>query len=277
MIRERINQFLAGNAGLLAQSTLTAYRERLDRFATFAGEQRVTPLLLKQYVPWLLASGLSRRSALAFYSCVQTLHVWLHEAGVINANPVPKLRRFVVPEKERPRYSETEVQTLLDYFRGRGKRDWYYATLAGWETSLRLSDVVTLRWCELDPIRQIVKREPIKTKRFGKVLEIPISLELLQAARDCPPYEEADPSSICQTLAQKYAFDRHKTVSCEFIYYAKKAGVGKSFHALRHGRVSQLLNKGTPPSIVCSISGHSLKQLQSYSHVAIADKRAALA
>lgn len=277
MITDRIDLYLTSQCGLLAESTLTAYRERLDRFADYIGSQKVTPLACKGYVPHLLASGLSRRSALAFYSCVQTLHVWLHEAGVINANPVPKLRRFVVPQKERPRYSESEVQTLLDYFRGRDKRDWYYATLAGWETSLRLSDVITLRWCELDPIRQIVKREPIKTRRFGTVLEIPISLELLQAARDCPPYEEADPSSICQTLAQKYAFDRHKAVSCEFIYYAKKAGVGKSFHALRHGRVAQLLNKGVPVAVVRSISGHSLRQLQSYSHVGIEEKRAALA
>lgn len=261
----------------MAGSTVLAYRERLERFARFIGDQRVTPLLCKTYVPHLLASGMSRRSALAFYSTVQTMHNWLHEAGVITANPVPKLRRFVVPHSERSAMTQEDVDKILAHCRNVGRRDWVYATLCGWETGLRLGDVATLRWCEVNQTELTIRRTPIKTQRFGKVVEIPISVTLLQAMRDCPPYEEADPSWVCQTLGQLHAFDAHKTISGQFAYHAKKAGVNKSFHSLRHGLVSRLLNKGVPTSVVRSITGQSLRVLETYSHADISAKRAAVA
>ena len=277
MIRERIQTFLEAQTGLLSDSTIRAYRERLEVFAKFAGQKPITALVCKSFLGHLLKTGRGRRTAAAYYSTVQALFAWLIEAGVVDANPVPKLKRFAIPTVERQPITAEEITKLLAQARSDGRRDWVYAILCAWETGLRLGDVATLRWHEVSIVECVIRRVPIKTQRFGKLVEIPISLELVHAMRDTPPCVEGDQSFVCSTMAQKHAYDQHKTLSAEFIKLSRKAGVNKSIHHIRHGRVSNLLNKGVPISVVRSITGQSLRVLQSYSHVSLEDKRAAIA
>lgn len=277
MLRQFIDQFIDAESALLSASTVAAYRARLDVFAQFAKDKPITALLCKQYLADLLKHGLSRRTAATYYATLVTLYAWLLDAGLVDANPVPKLKRFVIPTTERQPIASDEITKLLEQAKKEGKRDWYYAILCAWETGLRLGDVATLRWHEVNVIERVVRRTPIKTQRFGKTVEIPISLELVQAMRDTMPYAEGDSAFVAPALAQLHAFDAHKSLSAQFIRLARKAGVNKSYHLLRHAFVSRLLNKGVGLAVVQSMSGHSLKQLQGYSHVDLETKRAAVA
>jgi integrase len=273
-----IEQFLAGQAGILAESTLRTYRARLAVFAEFAGTQSVNSLLCKSFLGHLLNSGRGRRTAATYYTTLHILYEWLREAGIVDANPVPKLKHFAIPSIERQTITLEDVTKLLERAKTDGRGDWTYAILCAWETGLRLGDVATLRWREVNVADQVIRRIPIKTRRFGKTVEIPISPELLQAMRKTPPYVEGDSSFVCPGMAQKYLYDQHRTLSAEFIRLARKAGVNKSIHCIRHGRVSHLLNKGVPIAVVRSITGQSLKVLQGYSHGAdLETKRVALA
>jgi len=278
MIRERIQTFLEAQSGLLTESTIRAYRERLEVFAKFASQKPITALVCKSFLGHLLKSGRGRRTAAAYYSTVQALFAWLIDAGLVDANPVPKLKRFAIPVVERQPITDDEITKLLAQARADGRRDWVYAILCAWETGLRLGDVATLRWHEVSIVECVIRRVPIKTQRFGKVVEIPISLELVQAMRDTPPCLEGDQSFVCPNMAQLHAYDSHKTISAQFIKLSRKAGVNKSLHCVRHGRISHLLNKGVPIAVVRSLTGQSLKVLQGYSHSASLDeKRAAVA
>jgi len=276
-LRQQVQEFIEGQKELLSPTTIKAYADRLERFIAFADDRKVTPVLMTKYIPSLLADGLARRSALAYYGTVQTLYVWLVEAGLSIGNPVPKLKRFVVPASDRQPVLSHEYDNLMSTAREEGRADWLYAIRCGWETGLRLGDVATLRWPEVDLVALCIKRTPIKTSRFGKVVEIPITEGLLRMMRDCPPYAEGDPSFICPRMAQQHKWDQHKTLSSQFSRLAAKAGVKKSFHCLRHGFVARMLNKGVPAAVVQSFTGHSLRQLQGYSHVDMETKRNALA
>lgn len=277
VLATRISQFLQGSRGLISHQTFEAYLARLNRFSDFVGERKVTPLLCKEYMSSMLEDGLSRCSAKAHYGTIQNMFAWLVDAGVVNSNPVPKIRRFVVPTVERDPMTEPEVNALLNHFTDIGQKSWFYATLCGWETGLRLGDVASLRWAEVDQVERTITRKPLKTRRFGKSVTVPISERLLQAMQACPRYEPAGAEWVAPLMAQKHKWDGHKTLSLEFARHAARIGVDKTFHQLRHGLVSRLLNKGVSPAIVQAFTGHSLKQLATYSHVDIETKRAAAA
>lgn len=277
MIADQIDLYLSSQTSLLAGTSIAAYRVRLERFAHYIKDRAVTKLLCKNWLAHMLEKELvSRRTALVHYQAVTGLFNWLVEAGELESSPVPKLRRFVIPHKEPERMLQADVAAILNYCRDHGKADWFYATLCGWETALRLSDVATLLKSEIDHAQKLVRRLPQKTRRFGKVLEIPVSDALLCAMRDCPPYADGDQSYVSPKLAQLHKFDGHKTLSAQFGYIARRAGVDKSFHSLRHGRASQLMNKGVPISIVRGVTGQSLAVLQRYSHTSASEIRTAI-
>lgn len=277
MTREHIKLFLESESAILAPSSIQAYKERLAVFARYIENRNVSPLACKNYVAHLLKTGRSRRTVGIYYAALQSLHSWLLDAGIISANPVPKLKRFPIPAVERQPITSDEIEKLLAQAAKDNRRDWTFAIRCAWETGLRLGDVATLRWHEVNVIERVIRRVPIKTQRFGKVVEIPISAELLQAMRETPPCLEGDQSFVCPNLAQLHKFDAHKTLSAQFGKLARKAGVKKSFHMTRHAFVSRLLNKGVGTAIVQSMSGHSLRLLAQYSHVDLETKRAAVA
>lgn len=277
-IAAQIQAYLGAQKGVLAGATISAYDERLSRWWSFLGLRTPTPLIAKGYLSELLDKDqVSRRTAQTHYMTVRSFYEWLHEAALLPHNPIPKLRRFVVPQIEKQPVTEAQFTSIYNLCVNEGRRAWAYAALCGWETGLRLGDIVTLRKSEVDEEAMTIRRTPQKTIRFGKSLEIPISAALLQAIRNCPPHPEADPSFVCPTLAQKYLFNQHKGLSVEFSRIAAKAGVKTSVHMLRHGLVSRLLSKGVPASVVMSITGQSLKILQGYSHTTLNQKREALA
>lgn len=263
---------------MLSRNTIAAYRLRLEDFARYLGNREATPIICRNWLNHLLASGSGRRTAATLYGTLRTFFEWQMDMGLIKANPVPKLRRFVVPQApERPAYSQDDVEAVVARARLLGRRDWAYATLCGWHTGLRLGDVVTLRSHEIDFSQGIIRRTPEKTKRFGKSVEIPIPVALIDAIHECPPYPEADQSFVCQTLAQKYLFNGHATLSVEFGRIAAAAGVEKSFHCLRHGCVTRMINAGHDSVVIRSITGHSTtRQVAGYAKVSIDAKRKAL-
>jgi len=275
-VKELIAQYLDSNRGVLEPSTLEAYPLRLRAFADYMGDVPVTPTRCKNWLSKMLTDGASRRTASTYYASVNTMYVALLDMGLVESNPVPKLRRFVVPTVEKRAMTWEDMTAILAQCKADGRRDWFYATLCGWHTGLRLGDVATLKTKEVDFDKSIITRLLGKTKRFGKVVSIPIPKELIAAIRNCPPYPDGGKEYVCPGMAQKYLYDRHKTLSVEFIRLARKAGCSCSFHTSRHARVSTLLNKNVSPAIVRSLTGHSLKQLESYSHISTDAQREAL-
>lgn len=143
-------------------------------------------------------------------------------------------------------------------------------------TGLRLGDVCTLRWSEVDFNRKIIRRVPNKSRKQKPVL-IPIHPVLGAILDEIPRGSEF----VLKQFSSDYL--RHPTYATDRIqrHFTKcgittnrkldefrRAVVDVGFHSLRHSFVSLSRNAGAPLAIVEAIVGHANPAMtRHYSHV----------
>lgn len=196
--------------------------------------------------------------------------------------------------KRRRAFTEDEIRRILAVC----DPEWRGLVLTGLYTGQRLSDIVSLRWSQIE----LGKAEPeirFRTKKTGSDLTIPIAPPLLQYFLSIPSSdnpnervfpEQADALSVNQS-----------TVSRRFAVILARAGIlpmdkatknhtakGKgrhsrrqsselSFHCLRHSATSWLKNAGVSDVVAREIIGHKSEAVsRRYTHIETATLRQAL-
>lgn len=152
-------------------------------------------------------------------------------------------------------------------------------------TGLRLGDAATLRWGEVDLVRNIIRRVPNKTSRrnpkpvlipshptlHALLAEIPNSSRkeyVLPDTAESYLRDSSAPSKLIQAHFAKCGVTLHKPGTgfemkpgkdgkLELKYSGKRAVLEVGFHSLRHTFVSLCRAANTPLSVVESIVGHS--------------------
>lgn len=147
----------------------------------------------------------------------------------------------------------------------------------GLYTGLRISDCSMLKWSEVDFDRRLIRVTPIKTKKYGRPVTIPMHPDLyaeLDARRRRVLPSDED-GYVSPENARRYKSHSFAPVVNAF----KKAGIkttenGRtvvSFHSLRHTFVSMSVSSGVSLDVVRQITGHStVKMAEHYSHVSTA-------
>jgi len=122
------------------------------------------------------------------------------------------------------------------------------------ETAMRLSEIVALRWDNIDLDRSIAKLPDTKN---GCVRYVPLSRTAIQLLKDLGGRE-----------GRVFRITSH-AVTVAFRRAAQRAGIANlRFHDLRHEAVSKLFEKGLNPIEVASVSGHrTMAMLQRYAHL----------
>jgi integrase len=139
----------------------------------------------------------------------------------------------------------------------------------GLYTGMRLGDCATLRWCEVDLVRGIIRRVPNKTaRRNPKPVLVPIHPTLramLTESQDDPQRGEY----VLPDMAAEYKVHnsvQNKAIQEHFIscgIRTQRPGAGQraqcevGFHSLRHSFVSLCRAANTPLSVVESLVGHN--------------------
>jgi integrase len=149
-------------------------------------------------------------------------------------------------------------------------------------TGLRLGDCSTLRWCEVDLARNVIRRIPNKTaRRNPKPVIVPIHATLLEMLANPAPAQRAEyvlpeiaalylrRSDMVTDLVQRHfaacGIKSHKPGTGT---NGKRAVVEVGFHSLRHTFVSLCRESNAPLAVVESIVGHSSPAMtRHYTHV----------
>lgn len=269
-----IHAFLRSVRAACSVATYQSYKERLGVFLKWAGLRTLTPSLFEDYKNFLIESGRSRRTVVCYYNTLRFVYTWAVNTQRISRNPVPPLRNFAVPESERQVFTKEDLDRVLLVM----PEKWQLITLLAYHTGQRLGDLACLTWGNVDLTNQTITLTPRKTKRFGKQVSIPIppflATRLSQWRMSYP--KECSGLVLFPTFCKSYGSFQHRWLSAAFIEYCTKAGLSLSFHCLRHSFVSRLANNGTPPMVIASMTGHSLKQIMSYAHIGMDAKRKAL-
>lgn len=152
--------------------------------------------------------------------------------------------------------------------------DWPLLIAIATYTGLRLGDAICLAWHEVDLKRGIIQLCPRKTRKFGKMVTIPLHPHLLSMlalrASESPAALSAAEDFVMPEIVRLYR-EEHWRIDNGLKTLFSAAGIRTSvriagrrqntpdatFHSLRHTFVSFAANAGVPLSVIASIVGHS--------------------
>lgn len=209
--------------------------------------------------------------------------------GIFERNPARLVDNLSTGDKhERRAFTLPELKKLLAVCGD----DWKTAVMIGIYTGLRLGDIQSLTWANLD---LQAKELTIRTQKTGRVQILPIAKPLFRHIETLPAGDNPQ-APLCPSLQGKAV----SALSNEFYEIMASAGLvqsrgdhqkkeGKtgrgsrrqlsdiSFHALRHTATSLLKNAGVSDVVTRDIIGHESAAIsKNYTHIEGDTKRAAL-
>ena len=193
-----------------------------------------------------------------------------------------------VGRHERRAFTLAELKKLLGVADG----DWRTAIFFGVYTGLRLGDIQSLNWANLD-LQQ--KELTIRTQKTGRVQILPLAKPLLTRIEALPAGDDPQ-AALCPSFQGKsvswlsnkfYGVMASAGLVQPRPDHQKKQGHGGrrarrqlsviSFHALRHTATSLLKNAGVSDVVARDIIGHeSAAVSRNYTHIDGETKRVAL-
>ena len=208
---------------------------------------------------------------------------------VFETNPARLVDNLSTDDRhERRAFTQAELKKLLAVCND----DWKTAVIVGIYTGLRLGDIQSLTWANLDLQQQELT---IRTQKTGRVQILPLAKPLLHHVETLPAGDDAQ-ALLCPSFQGKTV----SWLSNQFYEIMASAGLvqsrgdhqkkeGKagrsarrtlspiSFHALRHTATSLLKNAGVSDVVARDIVGHESEAVsRSYTHIDTETKRTAL-
>lgn len=160
-------------------------------------------------------------------------------------------------------YSREEVERLIDAIdRGnpQGKRDYAMILLAA-RYGLRASDIIGLRYCNLDWTNN---RIVLLQQKTGKKVELPLSEEVGNAIIEYLKFGRPNINEpyVFITAMAPYCKLTSTGMNITITTYMRQADIGfeerkHGPHALRHSLASNLLSLNEPMPVISQILGHS--------------------
>lgn len=290
---QAIEIFLEQTSAWSAKNTVASYQDRLDAFAAFAKDKPLSTPTILEYKAYLSGQGMKQSSIAGHFMTLKLFFGWAVKMELLAKDPMPERMGFVVARPERVPITLEERDKLLAKVEEICQRPppparkktrkqaktcghqpydfWTDAINTAWHTGLRLCDVTLMKKVSLDVPNSSIKLIPKKTKRFARIVHIPVPVELINRLAN-----RSQGQYVFPEMVRRYEVDGHKSLSAQFIYISQQTGVRKSFHKFRHAFISRSLDEGVSPTLVADMTGLSLNQIMTYCHHGLETKREAL-
>lgn len=267
----------------LGDRSISKYKWTLNRFLAFCEENKINSVenittntineLLVWYdkFPGRNTKHCSTRTIRANLTIIKSMLKEAHNAGIIDEIPVTKWPQLRKSKKEKDYAASTltkdELNNLLDLLNRSNKDLWNLSRFMSY-TGMRISDVIDLRWKEIDYNNGCIDRIQTKT---GTPVKIPLTHELDQ----CFNYEKSKIKVI--DLDSTVFRNRETPWTYRTALRQLKEFSPHSFHVFRK-TFGALSANGTPPmpiKILQNLMGHTdvKTTLQYYNEVTVDDMR----
>ncbi|MDR1092420.1 MAG: tyrosine-type recombinase/integrase [Prevotella sp.] len=266
------NRFIEEESRTKKASSITRYRERIEHL--YLHLHRESKTVRELDIPCMLRflNQLNQdKSPVDRNSTVITIRIFMRylcSCGLlINNRPeqwmsILKLRQIYQP-KIPSVYTQEEVEALIcavDRGNPRGKRDYAMILLAA-RYGLRISDIIGMRYCNLDWEQN---RIIVFQQKTGKKVVFPLSEEIGSAVIDYLRYgrPKVELPYIFITAHAPYRELSSGGMSMAIKDYFRIAGVNCTNrkhgpHSLRHSLASNLLKSNETLPVISEILGHS--------------------
>ncbi len=248
-------------------TTYVRYRKALQHFTSFLQGYGNPSPKLSQISFQLIEEYKQERSRVVKpltvnveLKVLKALYNFAMKCRCARENPVSKVSFYREVEKK-PRFlKEKEIEDLLSHSNG-----LYPVLYTFLKTGLRKSELINLRWEDIDYRRKYIRvesKEDWRTKT-GNTREIPITDDLMEILNKLPKTSDY---VFLNSNGRKYGF--HLTERVKRL--AKGIGISNmTVHALRHTFISHLVMNGVDLVSIKELAGHSdIKTTMRYAHLA---------
>ncbi len=257
----------------MSPHTLTAYADDLARFDALLEQQAPATTwqsLDGEQVRAFVAAGhrlgLAPRTLQRRLSAVRSLLAWLAAEGLVAANVAGGIRAPKAPRRLPQVPDADQMKALLEADDGSplAVRDRALFELV-YSSGLRLAEVCSLRWGELDLEGGFAR----VTGKGAKTRLVPVgsqALAALAAWRGQAPHASANPVFAGRAGAPI----AHRSVQARLTLWARKHGDGRRLHPhlLRHACASHVLESSGNLRAVQELLGHAdIGTTQIYTHL----------
>ena len=293
-VREHFTSWIKAFESEQSEGTFIRYSGVSDNFLTFLGSKANANLCaltlddVERYRDFMQG----RVAPSTVNTHLKVIRVALEKAvkqQVIDKNPARLVDNLNTADShERRPFTLPELRKLIAV----ASDDWKTAVIFGIYTGLRLGDIQSLTWANLDLQRSELT---IRTRKTGRVQILPLAkplisrIEILPAGDDpqapiCPTFQGKSVSCLSNAFHEVMAAAGLVQSRGDHKKKAGKSGRGMrrqlsdiSFHALRHTATSILKNAGVNEAVVMDIIGHESESIsRNYTHISMASKRAAV-
>jgi len=258
-------------------ATARRYRElHRQRVLAFLGDKPLGEIGPRDFRAFAALLHEARVQTKGPITLVRTVLRAAHESGCLDEMPAIPTGLISVSRKVPSAPSADEVDVML------GAPGWLgvaiaLAALAG----MRMGEVRALEVRDIEfeqhhiVIRRALSEDQSLTPKSGAERKVPLAVELESRLREA--VKDKLPRARV-VLDAKGETPRRQAVLRLFKKYLRDAGMKeRSFHALRHYFISELMRGGASAEAVRVLAGHSkLEMTQRYAHVVTADLRAAI-
>lgn len=236
----------------LAPSSTQIYHTQLVKLSEFCKGAPITVKLLSKFFIMLKDSGYSRNSLARAKMVVKSFFTWCVSHGYVEDNPTDGLSVTLPPKTyKREVFSHKEYEQLKDYTRD---SCIYCAVVLGYNTGMRISDVIGSKWSWIDLERQEVVYTPVKTRKHNTKVVVPIvpGGDLYELIYDLLPQASSPDDPLCKPLAEM----GQQKLSVTFRSILWELGIsGKSFHTFRRTFVTNVMCSGVDSHLAMSMTG----------------------
>ncbi len=271
-----------------SERTLSGYESTLKRFIRWLTDTHpnvraikdVTDRIAFSYADQLQSEGVTASTFNQHIGFLRLLWRTLAKDIRSESNPWMDIRRRKLASQRlahrHRNLTPEQFDSLLKSAGGTNMHDLLFTL--GW-TGQRLADVVLLRWDCIDFKRKVISVHPLKLRRTGKEVHIPLlpalaDLLKMRKRNAIGPYVFPDLVEEYQrnrTAISKHIQDAFKSAELtprDTMPNISRAVVVYGSHSLRHYFATQALAAGMPAEIVKRITGHtSDAMLAHYQHV----------
>jgi site-specific recombinase XerD len=262
----------------VSETTLARYRGVMTKFQEQLGprSKRVLNGILPKDVQAFATERSRQVEASTVAADIKDLNAVFKcamQLGHLDKNPVRGIKLPKSQPIERDVFTPRQIGDLFETAQG----DWKTAVLCGYYLGARLSDVVKLRWTDVEFSGHDSGTMTFCQNKTGRRLVVPLATELRQHLESIAG-DQTD-SFLMPSLASRRPGGRNG-LSGTFVRLLESAGIdpryveakGKrfaklSFHSLRHSFNSALANAGVSQEVRMKLTGHKTVAVNnSYTH-----------
>ncbi len=249
----------------------------------------VNPAIAEEYAGHLWNSGISPRTYNGAIKFLRSMFNVLKVQAGLSKNPWDDIPSQAMETESRRDLTPEELKKVCS--RAEGNLRYWFAI--GLYAGLRLGDVITLKWSEIDLKKHVIERCPSKTRRKGKKIRIPLHPVLEAMLKELKKNSEHNATYLFPEDAELQQNGRGDAISSRiqkhFVScgiettekasgHRKKAITRVGFHSLRHSFVSLCAANNVPQVAIQELVGHGSPAMTAlYSHAGDKEKARAIA